>query len=211
MEDPSTPLGPKMIEHIENMLKIDFSLLMKLSQEKYEGAECFGFLKITNSMEFQGVKFRDAIDINGDEFRSIRKLIETANKEYSLIVYNSRIIGIGKAKASNVMMNIEIEGASKWIVYIGETASLKYSSGSFYLGTTNDKSNDFIEIYKQTFQKDNCTDILLNIYKYSTKQSRGTMLVLQILLMVKQIDSQRQIVVLKLTSCQLLMTCCYKE
>jgi len=160
-------------------LGINLKLIMTLSEEKYEKAECYGFLTFVDhsyDLTDMDVEFAESYEYDIAEVRNIRKFIETTSEDYQLIVCDNKIIGIGKVLNATLKVNIIIKGAKR-ITITSENEEAHFINDQYITNYFDNKKIEFTEKFKSVFNKYPCISVC-DIYDEVTQQNRGTTLII---------------------------------
>ena len=168
----------------------NLDLIVDLSGRMYEKQECksnIAFLpQQYNEVITLTIEFRDKITFDGNNLRSIRKLLELVDKDHCLISKvidgKHQIAGISTLSSvqEHAITVICIEGHLHWNVKIHKCSLFEYVRGDFYHLKDSLETEDVVEKLKKRFpcmgdEISNCFAEIMDLLK---RLNHGTSLVI---------------------------------
>lgn len=131
--------------------QIDINFISILSRQVYEGIANKCSIYIPRVSAGRGkrtaklkIKLRERIDFNYDELRKIRKLMEIARNNLSLVLdRNKRIIGYTDGLPKKYEGKIIINGSLFWDFYLGKLI-LRYRDGVYRIVNTKENRKKYL-------------------------------------------------------------------
>ncbi|MCL1901065.1 MAG: diadenylate cyclase [Firmicutes bacterium] len=155
---------------------IDLDIILTLAGSQYEKRDSSGslfYIKNRREAVFK-VKFTKEIDLNLNNLRLIRKLLEMSDRKLSLIVFEKKIVGLGfkDAPYRKVLFN----GHQNWMLYLSQKEVLHFVRGKFFFdrGSNNQIISKMPKGFILKKYEKNFSDII-NIL---THQKHGALLII---------------------------------
>lgn len=173
-------IGRRAAEGSNRTLYLIISDLHIISSTPYEGAECQGNLIIIDTTP--DISLREKVHIS--EHKRIRKLLETTNSDFILLVdsddkaYGFKICN-SKFDSRHMGLHIDFKGRSSWSCKINSFPMFSFENMQVNLPIENNNEMEEFESKLEIFElNEENTQLLISFLVEAQKQKHGTMLVI---------------------------------
>lgn len=155
---------------------VDLDIILTLAGSQYEKRDSLGslfYIKNRRDAIFK-VKFTKEIELNLNNLRLLRKLLEMSDRKLSLIVFEKKILGLGfkDAPYRKVLFN----GHQNWMLYLSQKEVLHFVRGKFFFDRGS--SNQIISKMPKGFILKKYEKHFSDIINILTHQKHGALLII---------------------------------
>ena len=155
---------------------IDLDIILTLAGSQYEKRDSLGslfYIKNRREAVFK-VKFNKEIDLNLNNLRLIRKILEMSDRKLSLIIFEKKIVGLGFKDAP--FRKVLFNGHQNWMLYLTPKEALHFVRGKFFFDRGG--NNQIMSQLPKGFILKKYEKPFSNIINILTHQKHGALLII---------------------------------
>lgn len=153
-----------------------FPIINNISSQYYEKSKSDGTITITESKEECLTITIDPVKFAHDNARQLRKLLEMTRENFSLLVHNQEVYGIGNPK--RIKTSFRITGHMEWeMLDSSSTTILRYKNGNFFVPAALEMEGWYIE-QKLKYIEKNTASTVKSIISSVRAAGHGSLLII---------------------------------